>query len=124
MIRQPPRSPLFPYTTLFRSSIQAVNQAGTDGVANETIQTDLPSTVALPTTRTFVVSLDHVGAGTRRAVDSEATHFAPGRFWSQRRRPITTAAAPPWIWYESRFGAAMRHVVTSPPVGPERRDST
>src|SRR2546430_10463734 len=71
MIRQPPRSPLFPYTTLFRSSIQAVNQAGTDGVANETIQTDLPSTVALPTTRTFVVSLDHVGAGTRRAVDSE-----------------------------------------------------
>src|SRR2546426_9120485 len=33
MIRRPPRSTLFPYTTLFRSPQEAVPDAGIDGVA-------------------------------------------------------------------------------------------
>src|ERR671934_151427 len=77
-----------------RLSIQAVNQAGTDGVAKETIQTGRPCTLVLPSTFASVTSLPHVGAGTCRVVDGEATHVAPGLIWSQRRRPITTAAAP------------------------------
>src|SRR3712207_6862331 len=33
MIRRPPRSTLFPYTTLFRSQDRVVDQAGLEGVA-------------------------------------------------------------------------------------------
>src|SRR5919197_630161 len=103
-----------------RLSIQAVNQAGTDGVTNETIQTGRPSTVALPSTFASVTSLPHVDPGTCSSVDSDSTHLAPGLTWSQRFRPITTAAAPPWIWYVSLSGALIRQVVTSPRDGLER----
>src|SRR5436190_19482242 len=107
-----------------RGSIHAVNHAGTDGVAKETIHTGRPFKLALPSTRAFVTPPPQVGAGTWRTVDCDSAHLAPGLAWSQRRRPITTAAAPPWILYESLSGLAMLHVVTIPPLGPERSDST
>src|SRR5690242_19950661 len=107
-----------------RLSIHAVNQAGTAGVTNETIHTGRPSTVALPSTSAFRTPLPHVGAGTCRVDDWDATHLLPGLVRSQRRSPITTAAAPPWIWYASRSGLDIRQVVTSAPAGPERRVST
>ena len=109
---------------LLRLSIHAVNQAGTDGVTNETIHTGRPPTVALPSTCASWTSLPHVGPGTCRVVDWDSTHLPPGLVRSHRRAPITTAAAPPWIWYVSRSGLAIRQVVTSPTVGPERSDST
>src|ERR1700757_1648217 len=77
-----------------RLSIQAVNQAGTDGVANETSQTGRPRTLALPRTRASVTPPPHVGPGTCSLVDCDSTHFASGLALSQRRDPITTAAAP------------------------------
>src|SRR4249919_3244173 len=102
-------------------SIQAVNQAGMVGLANVTIHVARPWTVAAPSTWAFVVTLPQPGTGTVSGGFCEPfSHTPPGRTWSQRRRPITTAAAPSLIWYESRFGATMRHVVTIPPVGFER----
>src|SRR3712207_8810158 len=50
MIRRPPRSTLFPYTTLFRSAIgafrrQALEQVG--GVSDETLAEDTDVTMAM-----------------------------------------------------------------------------
>src|SRR2546422_9261954 len=42
MIRRPPRSTLFPYTTLFRSDVEALSPAGARGLAQL-----LPSTASL-----------------------------------------------------------------------------
>src|SRR5947208_7785014 len=38
MMRRPPRAPLFPYTTLFRSVDMRINQARNDGAAAEVDQ--------------------------------------------------------------------------------------
>src|SRR3989442_7156579 len=46
MIRRPPRSTLFPYTTLFRSIVFASTQVECDGLAND-LQQDGFSAVAL-----------------------------------------------------------------------------
>lgn len=107
-----------------RLSIQAVNQAGIVGFANVTLHVDRPWTVADPSTLAFVVTLPQLGSGARRGgFCKPRSHGPPGRTWSQRRLPITTAAAPPLIWYERLLGATIRHVVRIPPVGFERSDS-
>src|SRR2546426_3267593 len=41
MIRRPPRSTLFPYTTLFRSHVQAVRRAGGKAVGEIELRHDL-----------------------------------------------------------------------------------
>src|SRR3712207_8749804 len=50
MIRRPPRSTLFPYTTLFRSGLDIVLAAGDDGLVR---MVDLPQMVGIG----FVASL-------------------------------------------------------------------
>src|SRR3712207_7963155 len=48
MIRRPPRSTLFPYTTLFRSRYDAVLVAAEDGVAVDELAATLAADVATP----------------------------------------------------------------------------
>src|SRR5258707_11778794 len=62
MIRRPPRSTLFPYTTLFRSSVapgQATIGAAFEGVSNSTTLTVSPATLVTlaitPTDRTITL---------------------------------------------------------------------
>src|SRR3712207_9092092 len=42
MIRRPPRSTLFPYTTLFRSGLAAAVYAASDGLSTVLIEEDVP----------------------------------------------------------------------------------
>src|SRR2546425_8077980 len=54
MIRRPPRSTLFPYTTLFRSPVQVPLRSGTwlTGLVSEGVETHPPNSKARPTART------------------------------------------------------------------------
>jgi hypothetical protein len=102
-----------------------VNQAGVLGLANETTQTGRPPTLDVPSTYAFVACEPQAGCGTRSAGSCcERRHGLPGPSRSQRRSPSTTAEAPLRIRYSTSSGACSFQVVTSPPFGPERSDST
>src|SRR5947209_13243662 len=54
MIRPPPRSTLFPYTTLFRSQIDPAPQFPDDG---DLLPLDLPVTIRFPRTGRYTVGV-------------------------------------------------------------------
>src|SRR3954469_22099151 len=96
----------------FSRSIHAVNQAGTDGFTNETIQTGRPAIRVVPSRCAFSATLPQVGCGpSEGVVCCGGAHEPPGFDRSQRRSPIATAEAPPLIWKEKRSGACIFHVV-------------
>src|SRR2546430_9172472 len=57
MIRRPPRSTLFPYTTLFRSNISAVLASGADSATRCT----RPDTTSTPATRAAAATAERLG---------------------------------------------------------------
>src|SRR5258708_14718937 len=97
MIRRPPRSTLFPYTTLFRSRSYAARHSGGARtlllIAPGRVQTDLGGSEA-PVTVEQVVP---------RGIDTIDSHRSP------RGRPLVNPEkeGAPWQWF--RFGAAPHH---------------
>src|SRR3712207_7835143 len=65
MIRRPPRSTLFPYTTLFRSSLSRTGGAQTDGLCAAG-ETAVPS-ISLARRPQTKVQGQHSGAGKQRS---------------------------------------------------------
>src|SRR2546427_9429008 len=72
MIRRPPRSTLFPYTTLFRSKAEAIAVINRDGGI---VVADLPRTVSPETFSIMCAAI--LGAGMTAA--TELDHAAPHR---------------------------------------------
>src|SRR2546427_13252666 len=72
MIRRPPRSTLFPYTTLFRSKAEAIAVINRDGGI---VVADLPRTVSPETFSIMCAAI--LGAGMTAAM--ELGHAAPRR---------------------------------------------
>src|SRR5437762_8373866 len=89
MIRPPPRSTLFPYTTLFRSVLTVTDGRG--GVARDTLEITVVPSVGFPTTRVLddfnrsngPLTTPWVGQTTGLAVDqnqlvqSSGTYISP-----------------------------------------------
>src|SRR2546426_5891174 len=71
MIRRPPRSTLFPYTTLFRS-LEALNQARWEGNVRE-LRNMLESLVVLADSSTRVITLEHLPETFRYSRSEEHT---------------------------------------------------
>src|SRR3989475_4624892 len=99
MIRRPPRSTLFPYTTLFRSKAEAIAVINRDGGI---VVADLPRTVSPETFSIMCAAI--LGAGMTAA--TELGHAAPHRVLLQsddatlviqevgRRAMLVLAVAP------------------------------
>src|SRR3989449_11690547 len=92
MIRRPPRSTLFPYTTLFRSSSSAWYRfapAATGSISANTFSGGFSSVVAAYT-GTSVANLTEIGCGvfgnksTFRAVANTTYYFQVGGLFGQR----------------------------------------
>ena len=102
-----------------------MNHAGIVGSAKDTSHAGRPSTVLRARSRASIVPLPQLGCGTVSAGIWELrVHEPPGLIRSHRFSPMTTAAAPPRMPYAIRFGATNFHVVTMPPLGFDRSDST
>src|SRR5206468_12212052 len=63
MLRQPPRSTLFPYTTLFRSDENAHNDKSVHGVLNPTYQAGLRRDAVQPDIEAERKKRDEIEAG-------------------------------------------------------------
>src|SRR3712207_8811792 len=78
MIRRPPRSPLFPYTTLFRSPAEALQQADRAEAAVATGGVDMRRSLAFsPPTRIAVLrglSLWSLGRRDRKSTRLNSSH--------------------------------------------------
>src|SRR5256885_13723413 len=82
MIRRPPRSTLFPYTTLFRSRFVVENRVGAGGmVAGEFVARSEPNGYPLLYANTSVLAVNPALQGTNMPYDP-ATAFAPIGFVS------------------------------------------
>src|SRR5690554_7377180 len=86
MIRRPPRSTLFPYTTLFRSSL--VHECGEDGVevprcGGDVVAEDEPVSDLGEGGLVEGFQLDDVGAHRRPPIGP---------------RPVISAPCSPWFW--------------------------
>src|SRR2546430_13720692 len=93
MMRRPPRSTLFPYTTLFRSSLR-----GAASSRDEANQTGL-----LPASRHAAHALAVAGAmtGARGAIDRESTRLnsshrpiSDSAFWLEKNKYTVLCCAP------------------------------
>src|SRR2546428_14194399 len=106
MIRRPPRSTLFPYTTLFRSSL--VGKGLPWGVILEVFVLSIPFIVAVTLPMAVLVAVLHVftrlagdnemtalQAGGGRAARGGAAAAAGGRARRPPVGPVGRAAAPP-----------------------------
>src|SRR4051812_49900233 len=62
MIRPPPTSTLFPYTTLFRSHFDYVASEAAKGIAHVTASTGVPVAFGVLTTNTLEQAVDRAGA--------------------------------------------------------------
>src|SRR2546423_15622480 len=87
MIRRPPRSTLFPYTTLFRSSLEFVLDSSAIGVEKpdpRIFRMALERSGLAPDEAVYIgdiYSIDVVGA---RAAGMQAVLLDPGRCWGAR----------------------------------------
>src|SRR3712207_7081334 len=98
MIRRPPRSTLFPYTTLFRSSAR-IGRSSTDGIVRHAFQNPRH---ALRVTGGTVGVLAHPGGPKRTRLHSTPAHISPA-FLSfakknhSRPSPAPVSSVPPLL---------------------------
>src|SRR2546430_8903971 len=103
MIRRPPRSTLFPYTTLFRSYAGGLGQEGVEALRQ--FVTDGGTLVALNDASRFVV--EHLLLPVRNVLESVADDefYAPGSIFRLELDPSDPIArgmpAQSVAWYES-----------------------
>src|SRR2546430_10475544 len=87
MIRRPPRSTLFPYTTLFRSDVGRRRAYGTRG--------DAPARLSQHRLLRALAALDRMGATAERLAQRRRGRAAPARARRAGRGPPAAARRPP-----------------------------
>src|SRR3712207_8779786 len=98
MIRRPPRSTLFPYTTLFRSFVERVGHLGQQGGVTEARAGDQRAEHDAAGHRGDggedgpAVPEAPVGAGEREStrLNSKHAHISHGVFWLEKKQAIHT----------------------------------
>src|SRR3712207_7217656 len=76
MIRRPPRSTLFPYTTLFRSEIGGHDGLPAQGGGASATSTSGPPNMSLPMVRCLAPrdEMDHTASGDRKSTRLNSSH--------------------------------------------------
>src|SRR3712207_7966590 len=75
MIRRPPRSTLFPYTTLFRSDLQESNQQVTESLERQTALSEVLRVIASSPTDVERVLIAIVETAARLCEDRKSTRL-------------------------------------------------
>src|SRR2546430_11620680 len=74
MIRRPPRSTLFPYTTLFRSATKVTSDYGTFTITRAGWGQTGPLTVQFSVAGTAVTGVDYQSLGDRKSTRLNSSH--------------------------------------------------